>query len=109
MFTAQTDVFNYVWACDDTLESYCCHRNSDDLGQKDCCNHTTRFSLDAPGAEISGTLTSSGASTATSTHGVTSSVASAAGAAGGSASSSSSSGGLSSGAKIGLGVGIPVR
>ncbi|EED14867.1 conserved hypothetical protein [Talaromyces stipitatus ATCC 10500] len=37
----------YIWACNDALTSYCCHLDSDSLGQGDCCAHGT-FSLSSP-------------------------------------------------------------
>ncbi|KAL4937332.1 hypothetical protein BDV06DRAFT_74972 [Aspergillus oleicola] len=54
----------YIWACDSTLTSYCCHSDPESLGQYDCCQNGT-FSLASPSQGTSTTSTTSTSSSAT--------------------------------------------
>ncbi|KAL3444926.1 hypothetical protein BJX65DRAFT_310515 [Aspergillus insuetus] len=48
----------YIWACDSTLTSYCCHSDTESLAQYDCCQNGT-FSLVAHSQSTSTTSTTS--------------------------------------------------
>ncbi|KAH8689002.1 hypothetical protein BGW36DRAFT_391559 [Talaromyces proteolyticus] len=103
----------YIWACNAALTSYCCHLDSDNLGQDDCCSHGI-FSLASPvilGDTVSSTTaptmtaatTTSGSPAKTDTNttsspSVTSTPIS--------TPAPSSAAPLSSGAKAGIGVGV---
>lgn len=46
-FTDSSSSFEYVWACNAGLTSYCCHDNRLNLAQRDCCDNGT-FTLPSP-------------------------------------------------------------
>ncbi|KAJ0415604.1 hypothetical protein BJY00DRAFT_293174 [Aspergillus carlsbadensis] len=112
--THDSDSGKYIWACDSTLTSYCCHSDAESLAQYDCCQNGT-FSLATPSQSTSTTSTTSTTSSPT----LSSSTATVSTTASMTADQSplptatnttepQLSSSLSTGAKAGIGVGISV-
>ncbi|KAL6233781.1 hypothetical protein BDW75DRAFT_214131 [Aspergillus navahoensis] len=97
----------YIWACDSTLTSYCCHSGPESLAQYDCCQNGT-FSLASPSQSTSttGTTSSTSASTLSSSTVSISTTASSSATTATNTIEPNPSSSLSTGAKAGIGVGI---
>jgi hypothetical protein len=106
-FTDSSSSFDYIWACNAGLTSYCCHDSRLNLSQRDCCDNGT-FTLpsltvvgDSATSTTSNTRTSVSINSNSSTSYATSTSST-------NTQSHSSSSPLSTATKIGIGLGVPL-
>ncbi|KAF3402000.1 hypothetical protein F1880_009838 [Penicillium rolfsii] len=103
--TYSSSSFDYVWACNTGLTSYCCHDSSLNLAQRDCCNNGT-FTLPSPTVlGVSATSTTSNTRTSVSINS-NSSTSYATSTSSTNTQSHNSSSSLSTATKIGIGLGV---